>query len=422
MPLYGNREISDVFFIDSMTGWACTPYKVPNDSVFIFKTTNGGNNWFTLVANYANQGGVGLNKIQFLNHTTGYACGSGIIDTGKKFIKTTNGGFNWFSVNTPDPFIVIDDMYIFNIDTIWLASAGGGLFRTTNGGTTWTQHAFGSSNTDKIYFYNNILGFSRRGAGAHTYKTTNGGINWYLVQANQPFMDIELLDSLHGYKAFDQMLYTTNAGETWIPQAMPVGNFQGPRGIYDISIIDEDTIWTDGDPYILSFANFRGTIYKTTNGGLNWGYQLPDTNIRIFRYYHTQFTDPNTGWAYGKLSNGGVHTTTGGDSVTWYTWVGMNNNSEQLPEGFKLYQNYPNPFNPETTIKFKISEYSPVKLFVYDITGRVVKVLLSEYKQPGEYSIKFNAEDLPSGIYFYRLQIELNNNKYIQTKKAILIK
>jgi hypothetical protein len=243
-----------------------------------------------------------------------------------------------------------------------------------------------------------------------------------LINSNQGFNGIDFIDSLRGYKGWMYPHYTSDGGYNWIQQPLPVGNFQGPRSVIDINIIDEDTIWTDGDPYILSFANFRGTIYKTTNGGLNWGYQLPDTNIKIGDYLHVQFTDTNTGWAYGKFSNGGVHTTTGGDSVTWYTWVGVNNNSEQLPDGFTLHQNYPNPFNPETTIKFKVSEYCPVKLYVFDITGRLIKLLVSEYKQLGEYSVKFNAKDLPSGIYFYRLQIELNNNKHIQTKKAILIK
>jgi photosystem II stability/assembly factor-like uncharacterized protein len=405
-----------------MTGWACTPYIVPNDSVFIFKTTNGGNNWFSLIANFDQY--VGLNKIEFLNHNTGYACGAGITNNLKAIIKTTNGGINWFQVNRPSSLVSINDMYIFSEDTIWIAvdeTTVGGLFRTTNGGTTWTQHQFASSQPRRIYFYNNLMGFSRR-YGNEVWKSTNGGLNWYLIPGTTGFLNMEFLDSLHGYKAWPYMSYTSDAGETWIQQQLPVGNFDEPRGIFDLSIIDEDTIWTDGDPYILSFANFRGTIYKTTNGGLNWGYQLPDTNIRIYRYYYTQFADPNTGWAYGKLSNGGVHTTTGGDSVTWYTWVGMNNNSEELPEGFVLHQNYPNPFNPETTIRFKISEYSPVKLYVYDLVGRIIKVLLSEYKQPGEYRVKFNAKDLPSGIYFYRLQIELNNNKYIETKKAILIK
>jgi hypothetical protein len=80
--------------------------------------------------------------------------------------------------------------------------------------------------------------------------------------------------------------------------------------------------------------------------------------------------------------------------------------------------NYPNPFNPETTIKYRIPEDGFVTLRIYDVLGREVKLLVSEQKTKGEYSINFDASALVSGMYFYQLKV----NNIISTKKMMLLK
>lgn len=89
-----------------------------------------------------------------------------------------------------------------------------------------------------------------------------------------------------------------------------------------------------------------------------------------------------------------------------------------LPKNFALMQNYPNPFNPMTTIKYSVSEISLVTIKVYNVLGKEVATLLDEEKSPGDYAIKFNANDLPSGIYYYQMR----TNSFKDTKKLILIK
>ncbi|NWF88496.1 MAG: CotH kinase family protein [Ignavibacteriaceae bacterium] len=100
---------------------------------------------------------------------------------------------------------------------------------------------------------------------------------------------------------------------------------------------------------------------------------------------------------------------------------------------FTLNQNYPNPFNPSTTITFSVPskfnvERSNVNLNVYDILGNKVAVLVNEEKQPGNYTVEFNAVDLPSGVYFYQLLVSALQSKdgktgtFIQTKKMILMR
>jgi hypothetical protein len=89
-----------------------------------------------------------------------------------------------------------------------------------------------------------------------------------------------------------------------------------------------------------------------------------------------------------------------------------------IPESFSLDQNYPNPFNPSTSIRFNIPESGLVTLKVYNALGQEVATLLNEIKNAGSYEYNFNAANLTSGIYFYKIQ----SNNFTATKKMILIK
>jgi hypothetical protein len=95
-------------------------------------------------------------------------------------------------------------------------------------------------------------------------------------------------------------------------------------------------------------------------------------------------------------------------------------NNEQVTglHGYELSQNYPNPFNPNTIISYSLPSASYVNLIIYNILGQSVKTLDSGYKNAGKYSITFNAANLPSGIYFYKLEA----GQFSQIKKMILVK
>ena len=89
-----------------------------------------------------------------------------------------------------------------------------------------------------------------------------------------------------------------------------------------------------------------------------------------------------------------------------------------IPSGFVLRQNYPNPFNPSTVISFNLPDQQFVKLAVYNSIGQEVKVLLNGVTTSGYHEVVFNAGNLPSGIYFYKLFA----NQYSSTKKMVLVK
>lgn len=92
--------------------------------------------------------------------------------------------------------------------------------------------------------------------------------------------------------------------------------------------------------------------------------------------------------------------------------------SRETPKEFALLQNYPNPFNPATHFEYRIANPGLVTLKVYDVLGQEVATLVNEVKQPGEYTIDWDATSQPSGVYFYRLQA----GPFVATKKLGLIR
>ena len=101
------------------------------------------------------------------------------------------------------------------------------------------------------------------------------------------------------------------------------------------------------------------------------------------------------------------------------TIVGIDPQSNVIPDRFSLYQNYPNPFNPSTTIKFDIPKQSIVTMKIYDIAGREVARLLNSVQyNAGAYAINFDASYLASGVYFYRIEA----GDFVEIKKMMLIK
>ena len=89
-----------------------------------------------------------------------------------------------------------------------------------------------------------------------------------------------------------------------------------------------------------------------------------------------------------------------------------------IPKSFSLSQNYPNPFNPSTTIEFSLPKRAFVNLTIYNTLGQVVKTLVSSEMESGTHRIIWKANNIPSGIYFYRL----NAGNFVETKKMILMK
>ena len=124
------------------------------------------------------------------------------------------------------------------------------------------------------------------------------------------------------------------------------------------------------------------------------------------------FVNGSTGWIVG--STGTIYkTTTGGDPL-----VHLKEGVNVQPDDYYLYQNYPNPFNPVTKINYSLAKNGYVTLRVYDILGRVITTLVNDVKEAGNYIIDFDASELSSGVYYYKLE----SGDYSQVRKMTVMK
>ncbi len=182
----------------------------------------------------------------------------------------------------------------------------------------------------------------------------------------------------------------------------------GPALSYDTAFVNYNQFWTYNFNDSLWHRFMPNTI--DTLGGIS-GFAIQPNSDSTYLYLFGGFDDHLSAlnkaerFAFANINPIGIH-----------------KNTNNIPASFKLFQNYPNPFNPSTIIRFNVPStgklHSLVKLVVYDILGREVATLLNENKVPGEYSVEFNASNLASGVYIYRLQA----GDFVSAKKMVLIK
>ncbi len=152
--------------------------------------------------------------------------------------------------------------------------------------------------------------------------------------------------------------------------------------------------------------NYNIDFYADHNG--NGVYDAPPTD-HAWRLSFTSTT--------GDFVQNFTHST----SFTDIQWPGTTDISEtdgSVPANYVLEQNYPNPFNPSTTINYSIPQKGFVNLIVYNFIGEEIQSLVNEEKEAGAYRVNFNALNLPSGIYFYKIIA----GSFTETKKMILMK
>ena len=138
-----------------------------------------------------------------------------------------------------------------------------------------------------------------------------------------------------------------------------------------------------------------------------------------------RYSFPLTTWAGQNIFLSFVHKDSDGhgmvlDSIAVFgnAATGIVQDPNAVPTRFELHQNYPNPFNPVTTINYDLPENGIVTIKIYDILGRQMKTLVNEMKTAGYHKIIFNAADLSSGAYFYRMTA----GDYVAVKKFVVMK
>ncbi|OIO66444.1 MAG: hypothetical protein AUJ47_01435 [Candidatus Marinimicrobia bacterium CG1_02_48_14] len=172
-----------------------------------------------------------------------------------------------------------------------------------------------------------------------------------------------------------------------------------------VTVIAEDTfhsVWAGSGDAVVKFDGVEWSIFSPDNSG------LPGSSI--------------TALAVDSNGNKWIGTASGGLAIFNENGVTVATDPEhvafQNPKDYALQQNYPNPFNPATIIRFTLPKSTQAELTVIDLLGRVVETLAKGRYEAGMHQVAFDASDLPSGMYFYRL----TTSDFTQTRKMLLVK
>jgi photosystem II stability/assembly factor-like uncharacterized protein len=365
----------------------------------ILQSTDGGMGWTPVSSPVADA----LRGVSF-HGSIGLAVGiSG------RVLRTTDGGSSWTDENRP----TTRNLYAVSMGDSVAVITGeeGTILISTDAGLTWAQRTAG---TASVLFGVSVQGKTAVGVGGQgaVVMSSNAAQGWGLTVLGPTqelfFYGTSFASATTGWAVGAYtvtgsiIIKSTLSGFVWTPQSAPTTNT-----LTGVSFADIDTGTAVG---------FNGTIVRTTNGGTEWTGQQSPT---LQSLNAVSFLDSRTGIAVGD-SGTIIRTTDGG--LTEVAAQG----SSSAPSSFMLSQNYPNPFNPSTVIKYQLpalsgagrAVVSEVRLAVYDLLGREVAVLVNEGKAPGSYEVKFDASNLPSGAYLYRLTA----GDFVQTRRLLLLK
>jgi photosystem II stability/assembly factor-like uncharacterized protein len=365
----------------------------------VYRSIDGGINWDTLYSiSDVISGGLRL-FIHPTNHKILYLIYGALY-------KSTNAGQSWnFILGSFGPLVRLGiNPKNPNIMYVTKSIPYGAVFKTTDEGNTWNNASNGLPSEE--YFQAGPIEVNSEhpdtvllGTNTGLYRSTTGGASWDTtivkgfitgINIHPSLPQIAFASTLYGFTTF----ITENFGNNWYSSNDSSGASKFIfNAIYD-SII------------------YSNTNLKSTDRGNNW--------VKIDSLYNS--------WTDLGIDNK-KNATLYGVSYTYglfqYTDILATVYNETYMEKGKSINNFPNPFNSTTTIRFGIMGKGNVKLSVHNILGEEIKVLLNEEKEAGYHSIDFNASDLPSGVYFYRIQVypaASGTGNFIDTKKMILLR
>jgi len=400
-------------------------------------------------------------------------------EEGASVHQTTDGGYITvgytysFGAGGPDIWLIKTDS---NGDTLWTKTFGGpaadgGTYvqQTVDGGFViiGTTNSFGAGNTDYLLMKTDSNGDSL------WFKTFGGVYNDVAFSGQQTSDNGYIIVGYNQHTGFENsdiwLVKTDSYGDTlWtktfggefneLPYSAQQTSDDGyiitgytysyGEGNSDVWLIktdsNGDSLWTKTFGGSSNEAG-QSVIETSDNGLIVCGYSfsfspLGDEDIWLIK----TDSDGNTAWMNTLIGSDNEigfsidQTTDDGFIITGSIQQSGNNDRDllllrvnadgqisgienfglQTVSSFELEQNYPNPFNPITTIKYAIGSKQYASLKVYDVLGNEIATLVNEEKSAGTYTVNFNAVNLPSGIYFYRMKA----GSFSDTKKFILMK
>ena len=345
----------------------------------IYSSTNNGTSWIKI--------NTGMN-VSFIWSLTSF--------NGKVFAATDMGVFVYNGSTWTITSLGTMDVHALTVSgsSIYAGTWGSGIFKSENEGLTWTEVNNG------LNHFTTIQALTSKGTmifagtvGGGVFKSIDGGANWIQVTVGNNIIwslaanNNSVIASAYG----DGLYHSLDNGATW-----------NKISELNLSFVYSSVVDLSGTYYVSSWT---GGVYTSSNDGTTWS-SLGMSGFGV----STVMVSPNSQDIYLGTKEGKVFKMNA--SVT-----GVEGETE-LPTEFSLSQNYPNPFNPSTTIEFALPVSGKYSLKIFDILGQEVASLINGELNGGMHKITFNAKQLASGMYIYRLT---GNNVNI-TKKMMLMK
>ena len=388
----GTINWTDVSFADTLIGWIC-------GDTTLMRTTDGGFTWSmvnSLSGSFSCVSACDKNNAFTSWNTIDY-----------NFVgRTSNKSITWDTLLAFCNYC-ISNIYFSRIKSrdslcAWIAQGGSPLagvvniLKTTDAGQTWTYYlpSYGSplSFTDLSLRPDSAVAtlFARKILS----RSIDDGAHWRSDTLSKPCNGISIGDRYQFWAVGDSGLvyYSPRYSNPFSEQ---ISGF--PENLNAVIAIDTQIVWAVGT---------NGLISRTTNGGTTWQRILSPTNAELNSIC---FVDSNHGWIVGD------------SGIILQIQDGLITSAPPLstmPRQLDLFQNYPNPFNPSTIISFSLLSRSFVSLKIFDLLGRELVTLVLDELPEGHYTKLWNATNMPSGIYFSRLEVGL----FSQTRKLVLLR
>ncbi len=222
------------------------------------------------------------------------------------------------------------------------------------------------------------------------YDYNSGDYQWGTVIKES----MNVLDAFRDTLRYERRLNFSHVEDAWLRVPMIINFGQYNEGYLQVSTNGGD--WTNLDHYV---GQVPPTVYQ---------YDLSEYagEDSIYFLFHVMHWDANLNWLI--------------DDIILYSDSTLVSLEDYLviADQFQLHQNYPNPFNPITTIQYNLPERSNVQITIYNLLGRKVATLLSETQDTGSKSVRWDATNVASGVYFYQIRA----GEFVQTRKMVMLK
>jgi hypothetical protein len=412
----------------------------------VFLSTDGGTNWTQVDSGITNPEGWVVNALT-VSGTSLYAGASIYMDKygASGFFRSTNNGASWTKGNLPLVNTSIGSLV--TTGTNLFAGTYRGVFLSSDEGASWNQVNSGLMDTIVNCFVvsgANLLA----GTDGSVYRSTNNGASWTSLNSGLPHTNVSSL-AVSGMSLFagtsNGVFLSSDNGANWA---------QVNSGLTDTVVnglaISETNIFACINngvwrrPLSEMIVPVELTSFTATANSkeviLNWSTatELNNQGFEVQRKFgsnnfvtigsvkgHGTTTSPNQYTYVDKLTDAGKYfyrlkQIDFGGKYEYSQTVEVNWSPFTI---YKLEQNYPNPFNPTTKISFAIpflggTRGGSVTLKVYDVLGNEVKTLVNKEMETGYHSVNFDANDLPSGVYFYQLRA----GSFVETRKMLLLR